>query len=145
MVVNSKYSKKTLSFLKGSIPNKYIFKKHPLLAGLHRGVDGALVGVIVACSLMTTSVLHSQHLWTRNFSRLQLARDLAHRLEESTAILERYFISSASYPKSMVATKSAHLLYVDRPIDRKETPVKDFLETFKDDFSVVFYPNASGY
>ena len=42
-------------------------------------------------------------------------RDLSHRLEESTAILERYFLKSASYPQSMVITKSSHLLYLDKP------------------------------
>ena len=65
-------------------------------------MDGALIGVIVSGICMTSLTLHSQHLWTLNFSRLQITRDLSHRLEESTAILERYFLKSASYPQSMI-------------------------------------------
>ncbi len=146
MIANSKkYTKKTFPFVYGYFSNSKSLKKYPLLSILHRGVDGALVGVLFSGAVMTAFTLHSQHLWTLNFSRLQHTRDLSHRLEESTAILERYFLSSASYPRSMVITKSADLLYLDKPKDRKRTPIKDFLEIFQEHLSSVFHPIASGY
>ncbi len=145
MISKNKYLRKEFSFFNRSFKNAQIFKKHPFLSSLHRGIDGALVGVIMSGAVMTTFALHSQHLWTLNFSRLQLTRDLSNRIEESTAILERYFLTTASYPKSMVITKSSHLLYVDKPIDRKKTPVKDLLDSFRDQISSAFYPIANGY
>ena len=116
-----------------------------MLLAFHRGVDGILVGVVFSGAVMTAFALHSQHLWTLNFSRLQLTRDLSHRLEESTAILERYFLDSASYTQSMIITKSSHLLYLDRPKDIKKTPIKSFIENIKEHFSSLFYPIANGY
>ncbi len=145
MISNSKYARKKYSFFKGYFPNAKTLKRYPLLSTLHRGVDGALLGVIVSGAVMTAFTLHSQHLWTLNFSRLQLTRDLSHRLEESTAILERYFLNSASYPQSMVITKSAHLLYLNKPKDRKKTPIKDLMENLRQNFSSVFHPIANGY
>ncbi len=145
MAVKSRLSKGAFSLFKGSSANLYILKKYPLLATLHRTVDGALVGVIVSGAVMTTFALHSQHLWTVNFSRLQLTRDLAHRIEESTAILERYFIISASYPRSMVTTKTSHLLYLDRPAESKKTPLRDFLASIKEHMDSTLYPIANGY
>ena len=125
--------------------NSKSLRKYPLLSALHRSVDGALVGVLFSGAVMTAFTLHSQHLWTLNFSRLQLTRDLSHRLEESTAILERYFINSASYPQSMIITKSSHLIYLDKPKDIKKTPIKSFIEKIREHFSSIFYPIANGY
>ena len=102
-------SKRALFLLKRSFVTPNVLRKYPLLSSFHRGVDGALVGVIVSGAIMTALALHSQHLWTINFSRLQLTKDLNHRLQESTAMLERYFLKSASDPNLMVKTKSAHL------------------------------------
>ncbi len=122
------YSKKALSFLKASFATTNISRKYPLLLSLHRSIDGALAGVIISGALMTGLALHSQHLWTLNFSKLHLTRDLIHRMEESTAILERYFLASASAPNAMVSTKSAHLIYIDKPLANK-SPIKDFIGT----------------
>ncbi len=121
-----------------------ILRKYPVVASFHRGIDGALVGVIVSGAFMTSLALHSQHLWTLNFSRLQLTRDLIHRLEESTSILETYFIKSASSPSSMIATKSNDLLYIDRP-QRRKTPLKNVLEMVKNHMEPITYPVIHGY
>ena len=136
---------KTYSFFKDYFPNSKTLRRYPLLLTLHKSIDGALFGVLVSGAVMTAFTLHSQHLWTQNFSKLQLTRDLSHRLEESTAILERYFLSSASYPQTMVITKSSHLLYLDRPKDEKRTIMKDFMDAFRKHFESVFYPIANGY
>ncbi len=94
---------------------KRIARKHPILAGFHRGIDGGLFGVIFCAALMSALALHSQYLWTRSFSRLETTRDLTHRLEESIANLERYLLLSVTMPKIMVETKSTDLLYIDSP------------------------------
>ncbi len=145
MITNSKFSKKTYSFFKDYFPNSKTLRKYPLISALHKSVDGALVGVLFSGAVMTAFALHSQHLWTLNFSRLQLTRDLSNRLEESTAILERYFLKSASYPQSMVITKSSHLIYLDKPKYIEKRPIQDFIEYIRENFSSAFYPIANGY
>ena len=80
---------------------------------------------------MTGLALHSQHLWTVNFSHLQLTKDLNHRLQESTTMLERYFLKSASDPNLMVKTKSAHLFYINKP--RKNGNPYEKLISYVDD------------
>ena len=138
------YSKKAVALFKASFATTNISRKYPLLLSLHRGIDGALVGVIISGAIMTGLALHSQHLWTLNFSRLHLTRDLIHRLEESTAILERYFLASASDPKVMVSTKSAHLIYIDRPLEKK-TSIKDFLGNIGKQMTSLSHPILNGY
>ena len=145
LIAKSKNSKRTYSCFHNYLPNSRTLRKYPLLSALHRGVDGALVGVIFSGAFMTAFALHSQHLWTLNFSRLQITRDLSHRLEESTAVLERYFLTSASYPKSMVIAKSSDLVYLDRPKGLEKTPVKDFINNVKERLSSLSYPIADGY
>ncbi len=138
------YSKKVLSLFRSPFSRSNILRKYPLVSSFHRGIDGALIGVIISGICMTSLTLHSQHLWTVNFSRLQLTRDLIHRLEESTSILETYFINSASSPELMVETKSDDLLYVDRPVRRHST-INDFFLTVKDYLEPAFYPAKHGY
>ena len=140
----SDYSKKALALFKTSFATRNVSRKYPLLLSLHRGIDGALAGVIISGAVLTGLALHSQHLWTLNFSRLHLTRDLIHRIEESTAILEKYFLASASSPNAMVSTKSAHLIYIDKPQER-ETPLKDFLGTMYRDITSLVHPVSNGY
>ncbi len=130
--------------LKSPFSRSNALRKHPLVSSLHRGIDGALVGVFISGAFMTSLALHSQYLWTLNFSRLQLTRDLIHRLEESTSILETYFIKSASSPNSMFATKTANLLYIDTTLIKK-TPIKHFLESIKEHLAPASYPVTNGY
>ncbi len=144
--LNSKktYSQKAFSIIRSSFFRPNILKKYPLFYGLHRGVDGALLGVIVSCAFMTSLALHSQHLWTLNFSRLQLTRDLIHRIEESTALLETYFLKTSSSPNRMVHTKSAHLLYLDKP-QKENTFFRDLWRNLKNKAALISYPVANGY
>ena len=138
------YSEKVLSLLRSPFSRSNVLKKYPLISSFHRGIDGALFGVIVSGICMTSLALHSQHLWTVNFSRLQVTRDLIHRLEESTAILETYFIKSASSPDSMVATKADDLLYINRP-QRRQTFFKDSWATITNLFAPISHPVVQGY
>jgi len=137
-------TKRALLLLKRSFVTPNVLRKYPLLWSLHRGVDGALLGVMISGAIMTGLALHSQHLWTLNFSHLQLTKDLNHRLQESTAMLERYFLNRTSAPTSLVATKSTHLFYIDRPM-KQNTFFRDFLETFGDRMDPVSYPISNGY
>ncbi len=111
----SNSSKLPVSFLKRSFSSKKFSRQFPFLAGIHRAADGALIGVLVAIGLMSTLTLHWQNLWTLAFSRLESTRDLAHRLTESTAIIERHYLQEATVPLSMVPTKAADLVYIDSP------------------------------
>ncbi len=104
-----------LKFIHGSFSSKKASRQSPVLAGMHRVTDGALTGVILTVALMSTFALHWQHLWTVAFTRLERTRDLAHRLTESTAMLERHLLQSTSLPKSMVPTKAANLIYLENP------------------------------
>ena len=138
------YSQRALFLLKRSFVTPNVLRKYPLLSSLHRGVDGALLGVMISCAIMTGLALHSQHLWTLNFSRLHLTRDLIHRVQESTAILERYFLAGTSSPNAMVSTKSSHLIYIDKPRERK-TPIKDFFSIVYRDITSLSHPISNGY
>ncbi len=101
--------------INGSFPKRTISRQFPLVAGLHKAADGALIGVLVAVGLMSTLALHWQHLWTVAFARLETTRDLTHRLTDSTAMLERYLLQNTSLPLSMVPTKADNLLYLESP------------------------------
>ena len=57
-------SKRALFLLKRSFVTPNVLRKYPLLASLHRGVDGALIGVIVSGTIMTTLALHSPVSYT---------------------------------------------------------------------------------
>ncbi len=138
------YNIRVLSILKRTFDSSGLSRKSPVVSSLHRVVDGALFGVMISGALMTSLALHSQHLWTVNFSRLNFTRDLIHRLEESTPLLERYLISSVSSPTSIVATKSAHLIYIQRPYKQRKS-FTSFLEILRNSMSPLFYPITNGY
>ncbi len=105
----------TFELIQGSMSPRKVARQAPFLAGLHRVVDGALIGSIVAATAMSGFTLHWQNRWSVVFERLEITRSLLHRLTESTATLERYFINAASSPNSMVPTKVADLLYLSHP------------------------------
>ncbi len=106
----------TLELLQGSFSSGRVARQSPVLAGLHRAVDGSLVGVVIAVALMSALTLHWQYRWTLAFTNLERTRMLVHRLTDSTAMLERYFLERGSLPELMVPTKVANLLYLQRPL-----------------------------
>jgi len=114
--VNSRpLSLETLKLIRRSFSSGRVARQFPLLAGLHRAVDGALVGMIVAVALMSCLSLHWQHRWTIAFTRLELTRNLTNKLIESTALIERHFLQTSNLDKSMVPTKVDNLLYLESP------------------------------
>ena len=113
--------------IQGSLSARRVARKSPLLAGLHRTADGSLIGVFAAVLLLSGLTLHWQHRWTLAFRQLEMTRDLAHRLTESTAMLERHLLERAQTPRQMVRTTVANLVYLDRPSSASTTPATNHL------------------
>ncbi|HGY5536272.1 MAG: hypothetical protein AB8A40_04335 [Prochlorococcus sp.] len=116
-VVSRARSVRTLELLQGSLSPQKVARQSPVLAGLHRAADGALIGALMAAALLSAFTLHWQHRWTTAFTRLETTRSLSHRLTESTAMIERHLLKQTNLPESMVPTKVANLLYLERPIN----------------------------
>ena len=126
-------------------PSKEVHRKFPILAALHIVVDGALVGVLTIVAIMSSVALHSQYLWTKSFTQLEITRDLNFRLLESTSILESYLLSNQKLSSNLVQTKAEDLIYVDRPSEQnirssiKKTFTSKLLER------IASFPFKSGY
>ena len=79
-------------------------------------MDGTLLGVVGAAAVLAGLTLHWQHRWTVAFNRLESTRIQAHRLTESTAVMEQHLLRSTTQPASLVPTQVANLVHVERPI-----------------------------
>ena len=139
-IVNHSYP----SPFRRSISSKKLSRQFPLLAALHKVVDGALIGFLCTVIAMSAISLHAQHLWTLSFSRLEASRDLIHKLKESISILESHFLESKNLPDLMVETKTSDLVYLERPdlnrrlINNVLTP-QEYLNKF------IYSPVKHGY
>ena len=111
---------------------------------MHRCIDGALLGVIIAVAIMSTIALHAQYLWTISFSRLESTRDLSDNFLESTSILEGYLLKDSTLPKYMVSTQSKDLIYLERP-KFNEILLKDESENLSLYKKLLSYPVNNGY
>ena len=120
-------SRRPFEVIQGSLSARRVARKSPLLAGLHRTADGSLIGVFAAVLVLSGLTLHWQHRWTLAFRQLEMTRDLAHRLNESTAMLERHLLERSQTPKQMVPTTVANLVYLDRPSSASTKPGIDHL------------------
>lgn len=110
-----KRSQSRFKLIHNSFSSQKVSRSYPVLAGLHSAVDGALFGVLISVGLMSTLALHWQHLWTVSFLRLENTRELASKLMDSTAILERNLLMSKNLTNDLVPTKAEDLLYLDSP------------------------------
>ena len=120
-------SRRPFEVIQGSLSARRVARKSPLLAGLHRTADGSLLGVFAAVLVLSGLTLHWQHRWTLAFRQLEMTRELAHRLTESTAMLERHLLERSQTPKQMVPTTVANLVYLDRPSSASTKPGIDHL------------------
>tara|TARA_Y100001968_G_C19245208_1_gene661512 strand:- start:312 stop:776 length:465 start_codon:yes stop_codon:yes gene_type:complete len=111
------FQKKKLQkgFLDSFFSYKHFHRKFPIQAIFHVALDGALVGVLITVSIMSTVALHSQYLWIKSFTKLEKTRDLNRRILESTSILEGYLLKNQNLSKDLVPTKAEDLIYVSRP------------------------------
>ena len=133
-----------LRLIHGSFSPKKVARQYPVLAGLHRATDGALLGVLVAVMLMSALSLHWRHLWTVAYTQLETTRDLTQKLKYSTAMLEQHLLTRTSFPLSMVRTNAEKLHYLDNP-DILSSPDNSALR--KDSLlkRLVSYPVNYGY
>ena len=104
-----------MRFSNGFFSSKQVRRKFPIQAALHIVLDGALVGLLLTVALMSSVALHSQYLWTKSFTKLEITRELNRRILESTSILEGYLLKNQKLSKYLVPTKAKNLVYVDRP------------------------------
>ena len=79
-------------------------------------MDGTLLGLIAAVAILAGLTLHWQHRWTVAFRLLEATRTQAHRLTESTAVLEQHLLQSSQQPNILVPTQVANLVHLDRPV-----------------------------
>ena len=120
-------SRRPFEVIQGSLSARRVARKSPLLAGLHRTADGSLIGVFAAVLVLSGLTLHWQHRWTLAFRQLEMTREQAHRLTESTAMLERHLLERSQTPKKMVPTTVANLVYLNRPSSVSTKPGIDHL------------------
>ena len=78
-------------------------------------MDGTLLGLIAAVAVLAGLTLHWQHRWTVAFRLLEATRTQAHRLTESTAVMEQHLLKRSQQPTSLVPTQVANLVHLDRP------------------------------
>ncbi len=114
---SGQFQKKKLSigFSNSFFSSKQVQRKFPVQAALHIILDGALVGVLTIVAIMSSVALHSQYLWTKSFTKLEITRDLNLRILESTSILESYLLKNQKLSRSLVPTKAKDLVYVEKP------------------------------
>tara|TARA_B100001029_G_C14933809_1_gene379231 strand:- start:185 stop:694 length:510 start_codon:yes stop_codon:yes gene_type:complete len=134
-----------IRFSNSFFSSKQLLRRFPIQAALHIVLDGALVGVLIIVAIMSSVALHSQYLWTKSFTKLEMTRDLNLRILESTSILESYLLKNQKLSSSLVPTKAEDLIYVDRPTHKNtrslyhETLIKRLKER------IISLPVKSGY
>ena len=127
-----------------SLSSKKLLRQYPLLAASHKAIDGALFGVLLVVTIVAFISLHTQHLWTLSFSRLQSSRDLIQKLKESISVLENHFDPSKNLTQKMVPTKTSDLIYLEKPDTSREFILNDF-EKFKPMQKLFLYPAKQSY
>ena len=136
-----------IGFLNGlfSSSSKQVHRKFPIQATINIVLDGALLGLLTIVAIMSSVALHSQYLWTKSFTKLEITRDLNRRILESTSILEGYLLKDQKLSKYLVPTKAEDLIYIDRPIQQKT--LSQVEKTFKKKLfeRISTLPIKSGY
>ena len=116
-----------LSLIQGSLSARRVERQSPLLAGLHRGADGILVGLGVAMLGLSALTLHWQNQWSQSYGQLESDQVLEHRLLESSALLEQQFMGAAHRPGLLEPTSSDKLFYLPAPGAAATNPDPDLL------------------
>ena len=104
-----------LALIQGSLSSGRIARRSPVVGGLHRLADGALLGVFASVAVLAGLTLHWQHRWTQSFQRFEATKQLSHRLMESTALLEQHWLERTTRPSQFVPTKVTNLIHLERP------------------------------
>ena len=141
----SQNKKLPIGFSNSLFYSRQVQRRFPIQAALHVALDGALVGVLIMVAIMSSVALHSQYLWTKSFTKLEITRDLNLRILESTSILESYLLKNQKLSRSLVPTQAKDLIYVDRP--NSNNTRGSFKETLKRKLfeRIASLPIKSGY
>ena len=154
MVSRALYKQKAGQFQKKKLPkellnsvfsSKQVKRKFPIQAAIHIVLDGALIGLIATVAVMSTVALHSQHLWTKSFTKLEKTRDLNQRILESTSIIEGYLLKNQKLSKYLVPTKAEDLIYIDSPNPEETTKLLEQTFLSKIFERVSSFPIKPGY
>ena len=119
--VSTDRSRGAIKFIRTSFSAGKVARQFPLLSGVHRITDGALLGVLLAVLLASAFSLHWRYLWSLAYRNLEVTRDLTNQTSESTASIETYLLTRSGINSSMVPTKADNLLHMDYPIHIKNT------------------------
>lgn len=92
-----------------------IERQAPWLATLHRASTGALAGLGLSMLGLSALTLHWQGQFADSFAKLQAAKVLTQRLQESTALLEQHHLGFAHRPGLLVPTNSENLIHIQQP------------------------------
>lgn len=120
-----------LALIQGSLSARRVERQSPLLASLHRGADGVLVGLGLAMLGLSALTLHWQNQWSQSYGQLESDQVLEHRLLESSALLEQQFMGAAHRPGLLEPTSSDKLFYLPAPVARLSSPGPDLLARVK--------------
>lgn len=137
--LDSRIVNQPLALIQGSLSARRVERTSPLLAGLHRGADGILIGIGLAMLGLSALTLHWQNQWSQSYGQLESDQVLEHRLMESSALLERQFMGAAHRPGLLGPTSSDKLLYLPSPVGTVPGPRSDLLAR------VVSRPIPPGY
>lgn len=105
----------SLSLIQGSLSARRVVRQAPWLAGLHRLVDGALLGLGVSMLGLSALTLHWQTQWGSNYRGLESTQILERRLQESAAVLEQHHLGAVRKPGWLVPTSSDQLVHLPPP------------------------------
>jgi hypothetical protein len=112
---SSRGANPSLEIIQGSLSARRIERRAPWLAHLHRASTGALAGLGLSMLGLSALTLHWQTQWADSFAKLQAAKVLTHRLQESTALLEQHHLGIAHRPGRLVPTNSENLIHLHEP------------------------------
>ena len=154
MVSRTLYKQKVGQFQKKKLPKgllnsvfftKQVQRKFPIQAAFHIILDGALVGILTTVAIMSSVALHSQYLWSKSFTKLEITRDLNRRILESTSILESYLLNNQKLSQNLEPTKAEDLIYVDRPQPEEIKKLSDVTFISRLLERISSFPIKSGY
>lgn len=112
----SPLGERSLQWVHGSLSGRRVERQSPLLASLHRISTGALIGLGASLVGLSGLALHWQNQWANNYSQLETAKVLEHRLNESASVLEQHHIGSMGRPGQLLPTSSENLIHLPEPV-----------------------------
>jgi len=123
----SPLGERSLQLIQGSLSGRRVERQSPLLASLHRISTGALIGLGASLLGLSALALHWQNQWAKNYSQLEAAKVLEHRLNESASVLEQHHIGSMRRPGQLLPTSSENLIHLPEPARATSKPLHPLL------------------